>query len=136
LIEAFEAGKTVDYEKLRHLYITMVWERIEDSQALAYRICNRKVKHMLLLHENDLAALFIGELINHIRKQGWKTIPIEEAYQDPMATMSLTNAHSFMGQLGTIATEHGIDAGPMPPLQYIVKLVNEQHIFAAPADTK
>lgn len=134
LLDAVKAGKTVDYDKLRKLYLSILWDCIETNQKLAYKVCNRKVKHVLLLHENDLAALFIRDLIAHIRKQGWKIISIEEAYQDPIARIPVTNTYSLTGRIGTIAVEQGLGKGlvPFPEttyLSYISKAISEQGIF-------
>ena len=140
LVEAIKTGKKVDYDKLRNLYISILWDCIETNQKLAYKVCNRKVKHVLLLHENDLAALFIGDLIAHIRKQGWKVISIEEAYQDPIASIPVTNTYSLVGRIGAIAREQGLgkDLVPFPEaayLEYIPKAIREQHIFTTPNHT-
>lgn len=134
LLEAVKNGQTVDYDKLRKLYLSILWDCIETNQKLAYKVCHRRVKHVLLLHENDLAALFIGDLIDHIRKQGWKIISIEEAYQDPIATIPVTNTYSLVGRIGTIAVEQGLGKGlvAFPEtvyLEYIPKAIKEQHIF-------
>lgn len=140
LLEAVKTGKAVDYDKLRNLYLSILWDCIETNQKLAYKVCNRKVKHVLLLHENDLAALFIGDLIAHIRKQGWKIISIEEAYQDPIASIPVTNTYSLVGRIGTIAVEQGLgkELVPFPEtayLEYIPKAIREQHIFTLPNRT-
>lgn len=134
LLKAVNSGKIVDYDKLKNLYLSILWDSIETNQKLAYKVCNRKVKHVLLLHENDLAALFMGDLIAHIRKQGWKIISIEEAYQDPIASIPVTNTYSLVGRIGTIAVEQGLgkELVPFPAsvyLEYIPKAIQEQRIF-------
>jgi peptidoglycan/xylan/chitin deacetylase (PgdA/CDA1 family) len=140
LVEAIKAGKVVDYDKLRDLYLSILWDCIETSQKLAYKVLHRKVKHVLLLHENDLAALFIGDLITHIRNQGWRIISIEEAYQDPIARIPITNTSSLVGRISAIAVEQGLGKNlvPFPPttyLEYIPKAIKEQHIFTTPNRT-
>jgi peptidoglycan/xylan/chitin deacetylase (PgdA/CDA1 family) len=137
LLDAVKAGKVVDYDKLRDLYITILWDCIQANQKIAYKVLKRKVKHVLLLHENDLAALFIGDLIAHIRKQGWKIISIEEAYEDPIADFPVTNTYSLVGRLGAIAIEKGLGKklAVFPETvdyNYIPKALRQQQIFSNP----
>ena len=42
---------------------------------------------MLLLHETDLNALFIVDLVAGLRAAGWTIITMDEAYRDPIAQM-------------------------------------------------
>lgn len=42
----------------------------------------RKIKHNLLLHHNYIAALFMGDLIQHFKDNGWEVIDASEAYTD------------------------------------------------------
>jgi peptidoglycan/xylan/chitin deacetylase (PgdA/CDA1 family) len=133
-VDAVKDGKTVDYDKLKDLYINILWDCIATNHKLAYKVLQRKVKHILLLHENDLAALFIGDLIAHIRKQGWKIISIEEAYQDPIANFSLTNTHSMGGRISAIGMEKGLGKGlavfpETAEYSYIPKALKHQQIF-------
>jgi hypothetical protein len=92
---------------------------------------------VLLLHENDLTALFLKDLIKHIRAQGWKIISIEEAYQDPIATIPITNTSSLGGRISAIAIEQGLEkmivASPKTAyFEYIPEAIIKQDIFKAP----
>ena len=137
LLDAVKAGKVVDYEQLKHLYVNILWDCIKTNQELSYQVLGRKTKHVLLLHENDLAALFIGDLIAHIRKQGWEIISIEEAYEDPLADLTVTNTYSFVGRITAVAVEKGLGKGlavfpETAKYDYIPKALKEQQIFRDP----
>jgi peptidoglycan/xylan/chitin deacetylase (PgdA/CDA1 family) len=137
-VDAVKEGKTVDYDKLKNLYVRILWDCIQTNQKLAHKVLQRKVKHILLLHENDLAALFIGDLIAHIRNQGWEIISIEEAYQDPIADFPLTNTHSMGGRISAIGVEKGLGKGlavfpETAEYSYIPKALKQQQIFKIPA---
>ncbi|OJW73681.1 MAG: hypothetical protein BGO68_05060 [Candidatus Amoebophilus sp. 36-38] len=141
LLDAVKAGETVDYDKLKNLYITILWDCIKINQELAYKVLGRKAKHILLLHENDLVALFIGDLIAHIRKQGWKIISIEEAYGDPLADLPVTNTYSFVGRITAIAVEKGLgkELAVFPETvkyNYIPRALKQQQIFTNPLTHK
>ena len=131
----------MDYDKLRTLYTTILWDCIKTNQKMAYKTLNRDVKHVLLLHENDLAALFIGDLINYIRLQGWKVIPIEEAYQDPLSQIAINHTNSGRGRIFSVAIEQGISTEmvsfpPTVEYSYIKKAAREQSIFSVPPPHK
>eukprot|EP01132_Coremiostelium_polycephalum_P000108 gene108-144_t len=134
LVHAVKAGKEVDYEGLKKIYIDILWDCIKSIEQFTHQVVGRKVKHVLLLHENDLAALFLGDLITHIRAQGWKIIPIEEAYEDPIAHIPVHNNRSLIGRLGAIAEEQALNikGAAFPETvtpEYIPKILKERKIF-------
>lgn len=102
LLKAKELGLTVDYEKLGQLYVDTLWEGILFYDSLAKKHLKRSPKHVLLLHENELAALYLGKLIEHIHTNGWEVISPQEAYQDPIATSYDAELFTFNKQ-GRIA---------------------------------
>jgi hypothetical protein len=42
---------------------------------------------MILLHETDLAAMFVDDLAEALKKDGWTIVSADEAYKDPIAKM-------------------------------------------------
>lgn len=78
----------LDNEKIKKAYISMLWSSIIFYDNLAKDLLARSPKHIILLHENDINALFIGDLIDHIRNNDGKIITINEAYLDPIADAS------------------------------------------------
>jgi peptidoglycan/xylan/chitin deacetylase (PgdA/CDA1 family) len=137
VVQAANAGKKINYEKLKKVYIDILWSCIQTYDQLSYQVVKRKVKHVLLLHENDLAALFIGDLINYIRAQGWKVISIEEAYQDPISTIDITNNYHYSGRIAAIAVEKGLGKGLIDfpestHVNYIAKALQQEKVFVDP----
>jgi peptidoglycan/xylan/chitin deacetylase (PgdA/CDA1 family) len=139
-IRAIRQKKIIDYDKLKKLYISILWNCIKENQRIALQLLKRPVKHVLLLHENDLAALFIGDLIAHLRAKGWKVISIEEAYQDPLSQLPITNTYSFTGRLGAIAEEQGLPrvtfSSEKVHYDYIQEAIGEKNIFTSPDNHK
>ena len=70
---------------------------------MAKEVLGRSPKHVLLLHENDLAALFIKDLIKHIRESGGKIISPAEAYKDPIADFIPNVLMNNQGRIAAIA---------------------------------
>ena len=79
------ANIPVDLEKLKSVYLKILLDGISFYDNLAVQVLKRSPQHVILLHENDINALFIGELISAIEANGGKIIPLSEAYQDPIS---------------------------------------------------
>jgi peptidoglycan/xylan/chitin deacetylase (PgdA/CDA1 family) len=105
--KALKEKKKVDIAALRKMYITHIWESIQFYHHIALQNLGRSPKHVLLLHENDLSALFIDDLVKHIRSQGWKIISPTQAYQDPIATHTPDVLLNGQGRVAAIAKEKG-----------------------------
>lgn len=105
--EAVKNDNVVIREKLGKLYVETLWQAIQFYDDLAVKTLGRSPKHVLLLHENDLAATYIGDLIQHIRAQGWTIISPVEAYQDPIALTTQDFAFSKQGRIAALAAAGG-----------------------------
>jgi peptidoglycan/xylan/chitin deacetylase (PgdA/CDA1 family) len=86
-IDAVRAGKTLDRDALRALYIESHVEAAEFYDGLARRTMNRSPAHVLLLHETDLAALWIADLVSALRSRGWEIVTADQAFADPLRTV-------------------------------------------------
>ena len=113
--DAVKAGKQVHYDRLRQAYVTILFDVITFYDRLAVMVLGRSPKHVLLLHENDLAALFIDDLVMHIRDNGWTIIPPGEAYADPIADHVPDVLFNNQGRVAAIAAEQGYES----PLRHI-----------------
>jgi peptidoglycan/xylan/chitin deacetylase (PgdA/CDA1 family) len=105
--QARRAGRTIDYDKLGELYVRVLWDAIQFYDQIGREVLGRSPRHMLLLHENDLAALFIGALVAHIRSQGWKIISPTEAFEDGIASRRPDVLLNNQGRVAAIAAEAG-----------------------------
>jgi peptidoglycan-N-acetylglucosamine deacetylase len=75
-------GKELDMEQLRRLYIRMHVSGAEAQDELARAALGRSPAHVMLMHETDLAALFLPDLVAELRRHGWRIISADEAYRD------------------------------------------------------
>lgn len=109
-IAAREAGKDMDMEALRRLFVETMVGAANFYDGLARRTLGRSPAHMLLLHETDLAALFLPALIEALRNDGWEIITPDEAYADPIAR-ALPDVPSAQGtRIEAMAWEKGLPA--------------------------
>ena len=86
LIAAKKAGKTIDMDGLRKFYIQSHLEAADFADALMVRAIGRSPAHVMLMHETDLAALFVPDLVKALREDGWEIVTADEAYADPIHT--------------------------------------------------
>ena len=63
---------------------------------------------MLLLHENDLAALFVGDLVAELRRRGFRIIPATTAFKDPIADLNPDTLFLGQGRIAALAHEGGM----------------------------
>jgi peptidoglycan/xylan/chitin deacetylase (PgdA/CDA1 family) len=108
LTRAAEEKKTINYDNARKFYVKTLYEAIEFYDGIAKKSLGRSPKHVMLLHENDAAALFVGDLIAHLRTKGWKIISPQKAYQDPIARNFPTIAFHKQGRVAAIANSKGV----------------------------
>ena len=109
---AVESNKELDLVTMRAFYVAVLMESINYYHALALQYTGRFPNHVLLLHENDIAALFIGDLISELRHQGWEIIPFEQAYLDPLTDYLTQRVLKFNpGRIGEMAKDNGREKG-------------------------
>jgi len=105
---ALAKGEEVDLERMKRFYVEVMIESIEYYDTLAIQHLSRSPKHILLLHEMDISALFIGDLIDELRRRDWSIISPEQAYNDEISQMVTKKVLSYNpGRIGEIARDKG-----------------------------
>ena len=90
---------------LPDLFVRVHVEAAEFYHSLALETFERPITHNILLHETDLSALFIGDLIIALREKGWTIVTADEAFADP-AYLSTPDVPSAQGTLVELAAWH------------------------------
>lgn len=83
-LAAKQAGKPIDMSALRGLYVETHVDSAAFSDALMRRTLGRSPAQVMLLHETDLAALFVGDLVKALRADGWTIVGNDRAMADPI----------------------------------------------------
>ncbi|WP_422058468.1 polysaccharide deacetylase family protein [Sphingomonas sp.] len=109
-IAAKQAGKTMDMKALRELYVESHVEAAEFYDALAVRTLGRSPAHVMLLHETDIAALFIGDLVKALKAKGWTIITADQAHADPLRDADPDTPHAQGTLIEALAWEKGLPA--------------------------
>jgi peptidoglycan/xylan/chitin deacetylase (PgdA/CDA1 family) len=112
LSEAIRDSLNIHLDRLRDVYVDMLWGAIQQYDQIAVESTGRSPKHVLLLHENDVAALFIGDLVARIRENGWSIISPKEAYSDPIADYIPDVMMLNQGRVAAIAVDVNYE-GPL-----------------------
>jgi peptidoglycan-N-acetylglucosamine deacetylase len=108
--EARKAGKPMDMQALGRLYVTWHVEAANFSDALLRKATGRQAAHVLLLHETDLAAFYLADLIRALRADGWTLITADQAYADPLGR-EIPDTPSANGTLSeALAWQRGLPA--------------------------
>lgn len=103
-------GKPMDMAALRNFYVTTHVEAADFFDQLAVKTIGRSPAHMLLLHETDIAAMFVGDLVAALRADGWEIVSADTAYADPIGEI-LTDVPSHQGTLTELmAWQKGLPA--------------------------
>ncbi|MBA3526728.1 MAG: polysaccharide deacetylase family protein [Sphingomonas sp.] len=125
LRKAKAAGRPVDMDALRTLYLEIMLSAVETYDGIAVRALGRSPAHVLLAHENDLQALFIGDLVTALRERGWTIVSPDEAYQDPIASVTPDTLHLGNGRVAAIAAVKGVPAEQLKDKYHDEKLLAE-----------
>jgi peptidoglycan-N-acetylglucosamine deacetylase len=122
-----------DLNILKEVYLEHIWNSIEFYDHIAVATLGRSPNHVLLLHENDLSALFLGDLIEFIRSKGWEIISVQDAYADPISSMIPDVTFNGQGRVGAIAREKGMKPAELVQQSedevYLDNLVREKKVF-------
>lgn len=128
-IAAVKAGKTVDMGALRKFYIMTHLEAADFADALMVKAIGRSPVHVMLMHETDLAALFLPDLVKALRADGWEIVTADEAYADPIHTAQPDTLSANGTLTALLAQEKRVDppfSDPRGDLAYTNRIFAER----------
>jgi peptidoglycan/xylan/chitin deacetylase (PgdA/CDA1 family) len=109
-VAARKDGKKLDMAALRDLYVESHVEAAEFYDALAVKVLGRSPAHVMLLHETDIAALFVGDLVKALRAKGWEVVTADEAFADPIRELRPDTPFAQGTLTEALAWEKGLPA--------------------------
>ncbi len=129
--KSLEKKEKVNLEKLKKLYISLAKESLAHYDGLAIKYLGRSPKHILLLHETDIAALFIADLVLAMKSWGWNIITSQEAYSDELAKYLIDKPLKHNpGRVGEVALNKGHPASDVwssnNSMEYVKKRYNTE----------
>jgi len=84
LKKRLQENSNADITGFKKFYINSILERARLYEDLSYQLYGRHIHHTLLLHHNLTSALFLDDLINAFKDQGWDIVSSDIAYADPI----------------------------------------------------
>jgi peptidoglycan/xylan/chitin deacetylase (PgdA/CDA1 family) len=107
LRERLAADPRAPIDGYRDFYLAHVDDRFAYYDGLAAEILGVSPPHTLLVHHSLLNALFLGDLIAHLRGRGVAVIDAEEAFADPLFTRRPATLPAGESLIWAIAKETG-----------------------------
>lgn len=71
-----------EIDGFKDFYLQHILERANYYEKLSHDMNEKHISHTLLLHHNLTSALFLGDLIEKFKEEGWDVINADKAYQD------------------------------------------------------
>jgi peptidoglycan/xylan/chitin deacetylase (PgdA/CDA1 family) len=109
--DAKKRGDTALQQELAHSYLSYSDEMFAYTEQLSKQTIGYEPKQILLLHANQLEADHIGELLEVMRKRGYRFITLEDALSDQAYGLPDT----FVGEEGTGWIDHWAITLGKPP---------------------
>ena len=103
--DGVKAGRKLNKQKLCLAYSEMIWDTMVFYDTKAIELLKRSPKHMLLLHENDQAAMCVDTLIAKIKLNGWKIVSPEVAMEDEIYKRTPNTLFNNNGQIAALYFE-------------------------------
>ncbi len=105
--KAVKDQREMNLRALGDFYAETVVQAADFYDRLARQTIGRSPAHVLLLHETDLNALFIEDVVAALRADGWQIVPIDEAYADPIARIEPDTLVLGGGRVSALAVVAG-----------------------------
>ena len=109
--DAKKRGDTALQQQLADSYLSYSDSVFAYSEQLSKQIMGYEPRQILLLHANQLEADHIGDLLEVMRKRGYRFVTLEEALNDSAYALPDT----YVGEEGTGWLDHWAIAQGKPP---------------------
>jgi peptidoglycan/xylan/chitin deacetylase (PgdA/CDA1 family) len=109
--DALHRGDTALQQEVVNSYLSYHAEMFAYEEKLSKDLIGYEPKQILLLHANQLEADHIGELLDMMRKRGYRFITLEDALSDSAYSLPDT----FVGEGGSGWIEHWAITRGQPP---------------------
>jgi peptidoglycan/xylan/chitin deacetylase (PgdA/CDA1 family) len=115
---ALKSGDHAGANRTAEAYLAYMDKVFDFAEGLSKDLFGRPIRHVLLLHANELNADHVGRLFSRLKQRGYSFIPLEKALEDP----AYASADRYVGGWGISWLHHWEQAqgrprtgGPDPP---------------------
>jgi peptidoglycan-N-acetylglucosamine deacetylase len=110
--DAKKRGDIASQQEIANAYLSYSAAMFEYDEKLSRDLIGYEPKHILLLHANNLEADHIGELLDLLRKRGYRFVTLEDALSDQAYGMPDT----YVGEQGAGWLERWAISRGRPPI--------------------
>jgi len=105
--QAIADKRAIDLRALADFYAETIVRTADFNDRIARETLGHSPIHVLLLHETDLNALFIPDVVAALQADGWQIVTIDEAYRDPIAQLEPDTLYLGGGRVAALAAAAG-----------------------------
>ncbi len=140
LQRAIEQGRAINWDNLGRAYVASLMESVRFYSDIAVQYLDQSPVHSILLHENDLAAMYIDDFIKALRTEGWTIVDARKAYKDPIAKQVPDTLFNGQGRVGALARVKGVEPRQLvhrsEDTDFLEQYFDEQAVFGDPAEAQ
>ena len=107
LVKRFKTDPKADVSGFRNFYIEHLFGRALYYDSLAFQLTGRRISHVILLHHNLAAALFLGDLIQYFKDNGWEVMDADKAFEDEIYNTETTIITAGESLIWALAKQSG-----------------------------
>ena len=107
--KAMAEKREIDLRALGAFYAETAVQAANFYDRIARETLGRSPAHVFLLHETDLNALFIEDVVAALRADGWEIVSADEAFRDPIAQVEPDTLVLGGGRVSALAAVAGRD---------------------------
>lgn len=107
LVKRLKENPDADINGFKNYYLNHLLNRASFYDSLAFQLTNRRINHVILLHHNLAAALFLDDLIKHFEANGWEVMDADKAYNDPIYNEVPNNIPAGESLIWALAKQSG-----------------------------
>ncbi len=119
------AGDRETLERVGKEYLEYVEARLDFSEKISLEMFGRPVRHILLLHANELNADHVDALFAVFERRGYRFVALERALDDPIYVFP-AKYQSTSDWLSHWAFDKGKKFDPPRPPKFIEEAFNDQ----------
>jgi peptidoglycan-N-acetylglucosamine deacetylase len=105
--DTLKINPNADITLYKEFYLDHIYERAMFYDRIAFEITGRHIKHTVLLHHNLLNALFLGDLIEMFKQNGWEIINASDAFADSISSYNPNTLPAGESLVWAMAKESG-----------------------------
>lgn len=80
--DAVLAGNTTLKEQIGRDYLVHIKKNVAFWDSVGVVLEKRHVKHVMVLHANRINRVYLGDILESLKQEGYQFIDLDEAYQD------------------------------------------------------